>query len=553
MNFGRLSVALLLTGVILCVSAALSIRSVQIPIESEFGLSSGLPSYFWVGFFAVLVGAVLFGESYGGKYRLLALMVVALIMWCAPILANTMPLHNDSWGDVSNAQWVVDNAHVQSGNLQLYYLQYPGVFLFGAIWIMIGISPFSLVIFYPVVNTVLFTLGFYVLSRRLLRNERLAFFASMICICGNIAMFYNHYAPSGTAEALLPLVLYAVLGVSQNRTSPSNWMVFLILTFFSVILHPAIPLILLLLVFGLFLFERFKANTSRVVVLVAVLYSSWLVFVGNWGMTNLGVFLNGFWKTLVNFERSTPASQLVTRQSFFPTLGFMKIAIFAFFVIGAFAVICVPMRKKPRMRHVDKSSVFFVLTFFAFILSSSASVIYGRVLTWVIPFSVLVIISYVARFNVNVKVATALFLTVLVVIAPLTFLLFYSSEREWTTTNSEYQGMSFVAGNIRGQDKILMDSSTQQLLEYFARYRIEYTSLPMQANESAKLSLDRLNVSTVVIFRIASFLWQYYEVEGTLNNSYSMALNNCTHDPSFDLVYSDGGVTMFHSNVNPPS
>jgi hypothetical protein len=309
---------------------------------------------------------------------------------------------------------------------------------------------------------------------------------------------------------------------------------------------------LLLLVFGLFLFERFKANTSlgSLVVFVAVLFSSWLVFVGTWGMTNLGVFINGFWKTLVDWARPTPALQLVSRQSFFPILGFIKIGIFAFFVIGAFAVICVPMRKKPRLRFVDKSSVFFVLAFFAFILSISASAIYGRVLAWVIPFSVLVIIGWFARLNVNVKVATALFLTVLVVIAPLTFLSFYSSEREWTTTNSEYQGMSFVAGNIRGQDRILMDSSTRQLLEYFARYRIEYTYLPMEANEFAKLSLDRLNVSTVVIFRIASFLWQYYEVEGTLNNSYSMALNNCINDPSFDLVHSDGGVTMFHSNAN---
>jgi hypothetical protein len=545
---------LLAVGAILSVVAALSTRSVSISVEAEFGIGNYLPSFFWIGFVLVMLGSGLVGWSGRNVHRLFALLSIALIMWCTPILVEELPRHNDSFWHMSQSQWIASHNQVTFSESRLVYLQYPSVFLFAAIWTLIGVPAFSLMIVYPIFVMVLFTLNFYLLSRKLLGGDRQAFLATALSLVGNVAMFSNHFSPSGTAQALFPLMLYAILKIEESTAKRCNLLLFLILAAFYTLLHPATPLLLLLLVFGVFLFKR-SHKLKNPMILIAVLFFSWMMFVGVLGMTNLGSSLQDFMTALVNFGRTTPASYLVSHQTLvFTIVGLLKTAIFAGFVISAFLAIGWQIRKNFRIEHLNKATIFFLCSFSAFVLSSFATAIYDRVLAWIIPFSILVVMSI--NKKLNVRAIGGFFLVVLILIAPVTFLAFYSGERCWITTKAEYQGLSYVAANIKDTDKLLMD--VPATLRYFTKYEIDYATLPFRepspesprAQEYQQLSLKRLDSSSIVVFRSYSYNWQYYEVEGKSYNSYTIAFNNCMHNVRFNPVYSDLDVVMFQRNGN---
>lgn len=541
--------AILGIGIALCVVGALSIRSIVIPVEAKFGMGNYLPILFWVGFVLVLLGSYFIGWIGQDVSRMLALLTIALIMWCTPILVVTLPLRRDSFWHISTAGWISNNGHVTFSKLGLPYLQYPAVFLLAAILGNISTAPpLAIISLYPFFVVTVFTLNFYLLSKKFLGNGRMAFLASAFAVAGNTVMFPTHFAPSATAQALFPLLIYVILRMEEHSAQRTDLSIFLILTTFYTLLHPAMPLLMALCIFALLVRHNSKKLQSALI-FTTVLFFSWSAFVGNWGFSNLGRALADFVKGLIQLGERTPGAALVAHQTLlFPDVGLIKTGLFSCFLFCGLLTIVTQFRKGVRgwRKRIDKAAIMFLSILSASVLSMLATVIYARALAWVVPFSILTMIGAYRRISQSLRLK-GVFLCIIILVALSTFLVSYSGEGSLITTESEHHGISFVARNIKDGDKLLMDSAAT--MQFFTKYSIDYVSLPFR-NQSGQLSLDWLESSTVVTFRRSSYAWQYYEVEGKSYNSYTIAFNNCMHNVRFNPVYSDLDVVMFQRNGN---
>ena len=227
---------------------------------------------------------------------------------------------------------IAKTGHLNFGGSNLQYEQYPALFLITAQLLEFGVPAFWIIYLYPIFVMIVFILGLYLLCRSLLKKTRLAFTAAAFAVVGNIAMFPNHYSPSATAQALLPLILYIVLKIDDHAKG-SRGLLCLALIFVGSysLFHPAIPMFFSLLLAGIALFRR-SLNLGIIALFNTVLFFGWMSTMGAWGWSNFIKSIEGLMKLLLSSGAKTPATTLISQQSFFPFIGYIKTGLFIFFV-----------------------------------------------------------------------------------------------------------------------------------------------------------------------------------------------------------------------------
>ena len=533
-------------GALIFLIGALSVRGTTIPIVAEFGIGNVLPIWTWIGFSLAIFGCGIIGW-FGAEYEKVgALIIIGLVIWCVPLAIEQLPRHNDAFWHMSASLDIAKTGHLNFQGYNLQYEQYPALFLITAQLLEFGNPPFWIMYLYPIFVIIFFTLSFYLLSRSLLKKTQLAFTATAFAIVGNIAMFPNHYSPSATAQALLPLILYMVLKTDEHIKG-SRGILCLALIFVGsyVLFHPAIPIFVSLLIAGIALFRR-SMNLGIFALFNTVLFFGWMSTIGAWGWSNFIKSIEGVMKLLLNLEAKTPATTLISQQSFFPLIGYIKAGLFVFFVCVGLLAVGWSLRKNFSLKSFDSITVLYLTVLPIALVLSSVTVIYGRALVWVVPFSILAVVGTFGYLIKNRKVVQAIFLVSLLFFSSLTFLSYYNGEASWVTTPSGFQGAKFTSSILQNSTTVL--SNAIGIVEYFNVYQVSIKSIPLSFQERDYISLQWAGVSNLVVLQRSDYAWQYLQVEGTAQNSYVKAFNNCTTDVNLNMIYQSGDYTVFARN-----
>ena len=198
------------------------------------------------------------------------------------------------------------------------------------------------------------------------------------------------------------------------------------------------------------------------------------------------------------------------------------------------------------LKSFDAITVLYLTVLPIALVLSSATVIYGRALAWVVPFSVMAVVGTFAFLMKDRKIIQAVFLVGLLVFSFLTFLSFYNGEASWVTTPSEFQGAKFTSSILQNSQTVL--SSAIGTVEYFNGYQAIIKSIPLSLQEREYVSLQWVSVSDLVVLQSSDYAWQYLQVEGTAQNSYVKAFNNCTTNVHLNMIYQSGDYTVFARN-----
>ncbi len=538
-----LCLSLLVGGTIICIASMLAIRNVTIGPNAEFGLMSYAPWYFWLGFFSVTTGAILAGFSRDKKYHLIALLLLALVIWFVPGLADVLPRRPDAYWHWSTSAFVINNGHFNLATLpsSASYLQYPAVFLLGvALRYVTGIDPLTILLIFPALITIIWSLGFYLLALMATKSPLKAYLAAIVAIAANVIQFVNHYSPLALSVSLFPLILFLVLHRSRDRR-------FISITFFLCIIyalsHPIFPLfvsLFALLPLALYFFVK-KGEYSRPILMVfpLIVYLSWTMFVGNLAFDNLVSLGREAWTSIsTRFAGHQLTQSLVTKFQYSPfAVTAFRWAVLISFIVPASLIGLRGFIK----RKADWLTLAFLATLLLVVLlaiTSFGTSILPRAGTLAIPLAVLIIF----RAKLNKTHVKVFFIISLLMLAPLSLLAYYYGEAAQVTTQSQYSGFMFVAQYTPNHSGILIENS--QTMPFFTNFTKQF-SLVSEHNTYAIENLE----STPIVTLCASALGSITVSEGPTNNTFSQAQQFLQNNTNYNLIYDNPSMQTYTNSL----
>jgi hypothetical protein len=140
----------------------------DISVDAQFGLMQYMPWYFWLGVCLIGITNILAILGHGSKKtQFLSLVITVLFVWGTPCFV-VPTVGGDTYWHASTAMLLQQNGYVDSSIAS--YLAWPTVFIMGATFTSITTVIFSQFIqYYPFLNSFILMMGFYLLSRRLLK------------------------------------------------------------------------------------------------------------------------------------------------------------------------------------------------------------------------------------------------------------------------------------------------------------------------------------------------------------------------------------------------
>lgn len=537
-----LSLLLLVGGTLTCVFSSLSIRGVFISPQARLGLASYLPFWFWFGFISLFIGAFLVSRTQNRAYHLLALFLITFVIYLTPIFVEILPRRADVYASWNFVSWISENGHLNFVDPELYYHQFPGVFLFADIYTkMTVLDTISFLQFFSFLVSGLWVLSFYAFADVLLNSHKLSYFATILSIAVNVFMFQNHFSPSALGAVFFPLLMFLVMMIMKTQNNHHWGILYGIVFAFFVFLHPIFPLLFISVIAILFLYK--KIIKEKNVIGPYLLFSIVLVFVYDiligtiavQGLINLFAGFLSSSSALTNLLNTyggafeyVPFEVTIIRRTIFILLVLFG----TYFVVRNFLV--------NRFKEMDMAILgFSFITFLGVVvgLTPLGYELSVRVLFLVIPFAGLVVL----RKGLNKPILVILIISMLV-FAPLNFAIYYYDESEHVMYPSKYDGLTFLEKSVESDDFVWMDAGG--VVNFFVE---DQKNLTFATHFYTLYKDDAIWNSDVICYHVSSYA-RYFFLEGEENNSFNASLGLAERNPLFNKIYDTWAVKIFKSS-----
>jgi hypothetical protein len=291
-----------------------------------------MPWYFWIGVFLLGLANGFAMLQFGGKViRVLLLMVTMLFVWGTPCFV-VLTVTGDAYWHASTFMRLIQIGRIDSS--VALYLEWPGVFIIGSIFTLItAIKVSQFIQYYPLLNCLILIIGFYLLSKRLLKSDISAFISTTFMTMGQL-FIQLHYSPYGTAFSIFPITIYLLISGDVKERFMG-----ILFSFALVIIHAFVPIFLMLIVGVIpWIFSYFLSIPSKhhsIAILVLVYFVTWLMNVATMNFTsyvNLGIRIYNTWFNISRLE--------AIRESYFgypyPEISYLRKGFFCPILINGF-------------------------------------------------------------------------------------------------------------------------------------------------------------------------------------------------------------------------
>jgi len=541
----------------------LTVTTISVPIVPEgltFGLMQLMPWHFWIGVVSVAAAAWFTIHSRRASRHLCVLVLMMLYLWGTACLVEPTARHYDPYYYGATILKLIQLGHTDVS--QEVYFQWPGGFFIGSTIMLVAQLPaVSLLGLYPMVNGFVFTVSFYLLSRRAIGDTRSAFAATLFALVGE-SFLQLHFSPQGITNSMLPVFLMAFL----SRSRPFRVVSFLLFVGI-VIIHPLLPFWILLIIFGMrinsILLRTGEEVDGKRIALFTITLATWLLYTATWGFAFGIMTLEKFFASLLDVFRL----EVVQRAFFvhpYPEVGFIRKGIFGFYVL--LGLVGASMELKARQRGAN----------FAF---RTSMLLYAALMIPVVPYVtnmtdfstrpvVLTILGASLTFpfhhilpapqsqewhdymkrglgmlanKLHTRYKPAILLVLIVSLSVLGTATMYAEESFLMSPESTNRGAQFVASSISTNATIFSD-----LVDYlFYNTRLRRNDIQL-ASWDVERPYDSLRIrqSNIICFRIESRVRLFYMMDTV---SYQHGLEYVNTNSRFARIYDSGTFQSFRN------
>jgi hypothetical protein len=537
---GPLGIVLVAIGAIMAISTEISLRSVSISVQAEFGFINYLSPIFFVGLAVLFVGIYFLYKSFSTLALLASIVIVALVIWGLPVFALEQPYHPDALWHMSVTNWVSDNGKIDLSLAQPYsplvYLQWPTLFASTSVFQQFSLlDPTIVSLLFSLAVIIFFVVIFYALAFNFLRSQKKACLATMLAVFGNGAMFSIHYSPSALGEVLFPLmilVFFKTLASSDLR----YWFLLGFLTFLSVVTHGPTSLLFLIVVCFVAIFpNRLMDHPENKRLLFgyslfcASIFIFWQFFVSSWGLLNLNLFL-GKITSLFGEQGTELEGTILSRQvAVFPLIGWIKRGIFGVFLVPVLFFVARDFFRK----NVDKIELIFLVLVVTWLLGSLVTDISDRVLAWVVPFAVVIMVGKLSKLNVRrffSKYSAELIVVGVFLISVSTLMTTYSGAAIYINSQAESSGFVYLASILKANDPVY--GVSRDIMAYYLKGNLTVHNV------------DSIDDARVVVFD-RNLYSNYYYYNGGNDTVYWSEVNACFGNSQLKVMYSNPDFLVF--------
>lgn len=215
---------------------------------------------------------------------LISLIILALILWGTPNIVEQNPRVWDSWKVGFLTESVIKSNGVdfsKVGEYEYEYLQFPGSFiLFAFLMLITNLKILIFMKIYPLIFSIPLTFFLiYSFFRSYFSNIKLARISTIILLLVNM-YFHFHLSP----ESLGMILLLSFLILLNKKALVSVNLLFCLIIFAAVIIHPTTSFILVLILLSYIILLSIFSKTINVAYIKLwfvslVAFSSWFIYV----------------------------------------------------------------------------------------------------------------------------------------------------------------------------------------------------------------------------------------------------------------------------------
>ena len=435
-------------------------------IKDILGLAERLHVSYWFGLFLIMVSLLLlvFDNKDHEKLFLIEVFILALYLYAIPALVEENLYFYDSWMHLSRSMYILI-AKSYNQPLTIYPGEFPGAFVLQSIIILItGINPVTLTKYYPLLFSGLIVLTSYIVLRRLIFDKKMLYLAMIFFISGSVWVFPKHFCPNSIALIWYLLIFYLAfsrksiraIGLSIFLTcaiivSHAVTLPFLILSTIliptSLIMSKKLPK----LKEGCYLGKHWSLSRFFPVV-VLIMWLAWLIFNAIGELIYIINKVVNFFMSLVKYitlERVTERLYTTPYHSIGETIKISYTILYVSISIIGALYLTLKIFKENEREHVNlfitmiswimACGIFGVATAFL----QGGELFERPILFGFIPLSVLAAFTYKNRY------AKVLFISVLLIGAPLSVFAAYTSESfEYSPTSDVYGSLFLINHGI---------------------------------------------------------------------------------------------------------
>jgi hypothetical protein len=248
--------ALSFLGMAICVLSSLGYNIEAVPLGTPFGYFGLLPFSYWVGILFMVLSLGIGLRSNSETVFVVQALLLFTALWGAPAMFSKYPTVWDSYVHYNSSLQLVHNGILPNDDANSYAFNYPGFFVLGASYILLG-NPDALLFLklYPIFAAVMTMAALYLFARTYVPklDYRLAFVFSAFA---NVWLQFN-YSPQS-----MGLVAGLLIFVCLEREGKEWLYAALFLFAYVVISHPTT----LIFVLGAIALKEIVARVIRVAV-----------------------------------------------------------------------------------------------------------------------------------------------------------------------------------------------------------------------------------------------------------------------------------------------
>ncbi|MDW5563176.1 MAG: hypothetical protein SA339_08110 [Methanomassiliicoccus sp.] len=248
--------ALSILGMAICLLSSLGYSIETVPLGTPFGYFGLLPFSYWVGIIFMTISLGIGLRSNSETVFFVQAMLLFVALWGAPAMFSKYPTVWDSYVHYNSSLQLVHNGILSNTDANSYAFNYPGFFVLGASYILLGSpDPLLFLKLYPVFAAVMTMASLYLFARTYVPklDYRLAF---VFALFPNVWLQFN-YSPQS-----MGLVAGLLIFVCLEREGKEWLYAALFLFAYVVISHPTT----LIFVLGAIALKEIVARVIRVAV-----------------------------------------------------------------------------------------------------------------------------------------------------------------------------------------------------------------------------------------------------------------------------------------------
>ncbi|MBI0583541.1 MAG: hypothetical protein ISF22_04860 [Methanomassiliicoccus sp.] len=345
-------------GMAICLLSSLGYNIQEVPLGTPFGMFGLLPFSYWVGIIFMVMSLAIGLRSESETLFYVQALILFMMLWSVPAMFQQYPTVWDSYVHYDSTLELVRAGTLPNDDTYSYAFNYPGFFVFGASYVLLG-NPDALLFLrlYPVFASILTVSTVYIFTRTYVPkiDYRLAF---LFAAFANVWLQFN-YSPQS-----MGFVAGLMIFVCLEREG-REWLYAAMLLFaFIVISHPTT----LIFVLGAIALKEILARVVRVAAArrqpikwgrpwpVGVFILIWLgwFFTGASSFSiNMVEFITNRLAALANINESVQ-QQITMRTTpenilgvLYPQLRTGMVAVFAGLTVLALIVYLIQRRKGP--------------------------------------------------------------------------------------------------------------------------------------------------------------------------------------------------------------